>query len=106
MKRTALILLAMFSSSGFGGISLYTPIKSVEAYLTDGTRFSIHNLSTQSVVFSVFSERLEVPAGAGVAVDCLGYELIAVDVVGEEHPYYELPCSSRLVVAKEYGVGK
>lgn len=81
-----------------------SPVKNIDVYEKDLPSLSIHNISNEEVQVDILGQVFSLIPLSGVSFECLVDDNLELQFKGSDslafknHPYFEVPCQSRVVI--------
>jgi hypothetical protein len=103
------LILALLSSTVIANDYL-SPVDNIGVYKTKLSALSIQNFSSEHVEIDIYGESFNLSPASGLQFDCAGYERLALQIKNNDHNFFEVPCSSRVVIdelfVNQYSAGE
>ncbi|GAD90813.1 hypothetical protein VHA01S_056_00300 [Vibrio halioticoli NBRC 102217] len=90
------LMLGVISSAALAN-EIVAPLDGVEVVITQLPTLSIQNISNETVSINIYGETLKLAPTSGVQYACKGYHDLELQVLNNDHDYFEVPCQSKVV---------
>lgn len=98
MKRFNQLAIALaLISSGVIASDYSLPLENINVLDTESPSLSMHNLSNEIIELDVYGKQIILPPTSGVQFNCESNQTLELQVKGNDHSYFEVPCQSRVV---------
>jgi hypothetical protein len=101
LSSKSCLILGLFSSFVIANPPILS-MENIEVNETDALTMSIQNLSNNMVSIDLYGEVIDVSPASGVQFECAGYENLEVQIIDNDHDYFEVPCKSRIVFTEDF----
>ena len=101
ISSKSVLILGLLSSAVVAN-EYHSPVENVEVYKTELSTLSIHNLSHEKIEIDLYGETVNLPPASGVQFECLGYSNLELQIKNNDHEFFEVPCSSRVVFTESF----
>lgn len=100
-SRTIALGLGCLSSLVWAD-ELISPLPSVNLITTESHALSIQNLSPENVSIDIYGDVIELVPASGIQYQCQGYAYLELQILNNEHDYFEVPCQSTVIFENEF----
>ena len=103
MKFGSKIALIIGLTSSIVFASEYnSPLDNVAVFDSELDTLSIQNFSSEKVEIDIYGELVDLPPASGVRFECENYENLELQIMGNNHDYFEVPCKSRVEFTESF----
>ena len=103
-------LMLALSSTAVIANEYTSPVDNITVYKTKKMTLAIQNLSNEKVEIEIYGETFNLSSASGLQFECSGYENLELQIKNNDHEYFEVPCSSRVLIEElftnQYRVGE